>query len=76
MSDPLKIPQADNVFYIPTNAFWFQWCCGCGLRHIFNFEIVRGKTPEDDFICVRIAADEWATKARRKLKRLGVKTKR
>ena len=43
----------------------FQWCCDCGLRHIWYFEIVRGKKPEDDEVLLRCTRDNMATNLRK-----------
>lgn len=61
------IPMADGRFDIENNGFWYQWCCGCGLRHILVLEVIRGKKSDQDKIRVRIADDPWATAARKKL---------
>ena len=69
--DPIEslIPMADAVTEFPTNSMFFQWCCGCGLRHIYHFRVQRAETPDKDSIIVTLEADEVATKLRRARKR-------
>lgn len=61
-------PQMKDVEYIENNGFLFQWCCDCHLRHIWHFKILRGKTPDKDFIEISGARDDIATKLRREKK--------
>lgn len=66
----LEIPDADDLQKFKNGDWWFQWCCDCGLRHLWHFEIVRGKSPKSDEVHVRGCADEWATKARKRITKL------
>lgn len=59
----LDIPYIKRLTVIFNNEFWCQWCCGCGLRHLYHFKIIRGKTPKEDRIEMCIDRDEWATAA-------------
>lgn len=54
-----------NPEYIWNNDFLFQWCCTCKARHIWHFHIVRGKTPEEDYIELSVAGDPTSTKLRK-----------
>jgi len=58
----------EDVQKIKNGQWLFQWCCDCNLRHIWNFEIIRGKEPKDDYITARSTRDSFATQMRRKLK--------
>ena len=51
--------------HIAQDGFLIQSCCGCHLRHIWHFHIVRGETPDDDYIIVSITDDEQGTKLRK-----------
>ena len=55
---------------LPTHSFEFNWCCGCGLRHISFFEVQRGKTPREDKVKVYCVPDENGTDYRRDYERL------
>jgi hypothetical protein len=61
----IRIEQSLRVRYVQTNDFWFQWCCGCRLRHIWHLEVIRGETPEEDIIKLTGADDQIATRLRR-----------
>lgn len=63
----LEIPDAEDIDKRKSGDFLFLWCCDCGLRHIYHFEIIRGKTPEKDEVHIRSCRDDWATKARKKI---------
>lgn len=73
--DNLDIPFTKRITVICTNEFWCNWCCDCGLRHLYHFTIIRGKNPEDDRVEMCIDRDDWATLAARKIKRLQKKLK-
>lgn len=66
----LDIPYTKKITVIYNNGFWCQWCCDCGLRHLYHFKIIRGKTPEDDRIEMIIDRDEWATLAAKTITKL------
>jgi len=61
----IKFPGIKQVEYVPNDDFMYQWCCTCGARHIWHFHIVRGKTPEDDYVAISVAGDPTATKLRK-----------
>ena len=71
----LDIPYTQKLTTVYHNGFWCQWCCGCGLRHIYYFRVIRGKTPKDDRIEMTIEMDGWATLAAKKIARLTKKIK-
>jgi len=50
--------------YLESPTLWYQWCCDCGLRHIFYYRI------EDKKIAVTMFRDSYATYLERKVKRL------
>ena len=54
---------------IPNHGFVFDWCCDCGLRHVWHFEIKRGKTPSKDEILASSIRDDLCTDLMRKAKR-------
>jgi len=57
--------QMEDYEVIGNNSFMFQWCCDCHLRHIWNYQIVRGEKPEDDVVVIRGIDDRYATKLRK-----------
>ena len=61
----LKFPQMQPVEFIEQDGFLFQWCCGCHLRHIWHFHIIRGKNPVDDIVVISGNADRVATALRK-----------
>ena len=61
----IKFPKMENTEYMGQDSFMFQWCCDCHLRHIWHFHIIRGKTPDDDFVVMSGVRDEMATKLRK-----------
>ena len=65
----IKFYQMEQRQIIQNGEWLFQWCCDCKLRHIWQFEIIRGKTPKDDFIILRGTDDRMATKLRREYER-------
>lgn len=71
----LDIPYAERITTVHNNTSWFQWCCDCGLRHMYHFRIVRGETPADDRVEFTIERDDWATLARKTITRLKKKIK-
>lgn len=58
-------PECPPVFDLLSGGFFSQWCCKCGLRHIWHLEVIRGRKPEDDVIRVSGFCDETATKLRK-----------
>jgi len=54
-----------DVDTIPSGGYIFSWCCDCNLRHIILYDVVRGKTPSDDVIQVRMIRDDLATELKR-----------
>ena len=56
-----KIPYAKNPTTVKNNDFWYNWCCDCGLRHIYFVRVVRGKTPKQDKVEMFICRDDLAT---------------
>lgn len=65
----LDIPYTKRITVIDNNEFWCQWCCDCGLRHIYHFRVIRGKTPEEDKIEICSDRDDWATIAAKTIAR-------
>ena len=61
----IKFPGMKQIDYVWNNGFLFQWCCTCQTRHIWFFHIVRGKTPDEDFIEFSVAGDPIARKLRK-----------
>ena len=55
----IKFDQVDNPFLIADNGFFSQWCCNCGMRHIWHFKMHKG------FIEVSIMNDDKGTKLRK-----------
>ncbi len=48
------------------NGFMSQWCCGCGLRHIWHFKIHKGdKKTGGAFIEINMMQDDMGTKLRK-----------
>jgi len=72
----LDIPYAKKITTIYNNEFWSQWCCDCGLRHLYHFKIIRGKTPADDKVEFIIERDDWATIAAKTIAKLKKQIKR
>jgi len=63
----LDVPHIKKVTTIYNNNFWCQWCCDCGLRHLYHFRIIRGKTKQDDKIEMSIDRDDWASLAAKEI---------
>ena len=61
----IKFPQMKNPEYVWNNGFMFQWCCTCKARHVWHFDIIRGKTPEEDYVAISVGGDTVATKLRK-----------
>ncbi len=61
----IKFPGMKQVEYVWNNGFVFQWCCDCKARHVWYFHVVRGKTPDEDFIEFSVAGDSIAKKLRK-----------
>ena len=59
----INFPKMNNIEYIEDNGFLFQWCCDCGLRHIWNFQIV--DDGKQKFIKIVGTDDPSATKLRK-----------
>lgn len=66
---PREIREAPSVFEVKTGGFMTQWCCGCGLRHIWHFRIVRGKKSSDDQVEISLLCDDLATHMLKQLNR-------
>lgn len=58
-------PDLPPVLQINNDGFLSQWCCKCGLRHIWHFHVVRGKRPEDDIIYISGFCDDTGTELRK-----------
>ena len=71
MKKKLEIPYLQYPTTVINNGFWCQWCCDCGLRHLYFFRVIRGKTPNEDTVEMYIDRDDWATKAMKELKKKG-----
>jgi len=37
------VPEMDDETKIPENRFYYNWCCDCGLRHVYYFRIEHDK---------------------------------
>lgn len=64
----IKFNQIEFPVYITGdgNGFMSQWCCGCGLRHIWHFKIHEGdKSTKGNFIEINMMADDTGTKLRK-----------
>ena len=61
--------ECPPVFTVQTNGFMAQWCCGCDLRHMWHFRVVRNRRPKDDEIEISLLCDDTATKLLRSYKR-------
>jgi hypothetical protein len=61
----------DGVWFRPTMKGHREQCCGCGLVHLVDYQIVRvGKNKEG--IMYRATVDEKETKAVRRRRRISV----
>jgi hypothetical protein len=49
------IESLKSPTYILNYGFMFQWCCKCKALHVWHFEIMRGKTEEDDYVIISFA---------------------
>jgi len=58
--DDLEFPLA-----LPSGGAIYQWCCKCGSRHIWTFEVMRGRSVKDDEIFITCHRDIKAEKLRR-----------
>lgn len=63
MKNIINFPKMNKVEYFENNSFLFQWCCSCGLRHIWHFEIV--KIGKKEYIKISGTDDPLATKLRK-----------
>lgn len=55
-----------NPCYIANNGFMSQWCCKCGNRHIWHFEIMpANKLNLEPFIKIDIFQDDKGTMLRK-----------
>ena len=57
--------ETDFPVIIPDYGAIYAWCCTCGSRHVWTFEVLRGKSEEDDKIFINCVRDENAEKLRR-----------
>jgi len=51
----INIEELKNPTYLGNYGFMFQWCCKCKALHVWHFEIVRGKTEDDDYVVISFA---------------------
>ena len=65
-----NIPEAPEVMVLRTNGFLYHWCCYCDARHVWHFQVRRGRTPDEDEVVISVQYDEIGTKLMRRLKRL------
>lgn len=65
MKKKLKFEEMQSPIYFDANqgGFIFQWCCGCGLRHIWHIETIQ--QDKKWYIKVDCAADTKGTELRR-----------
>ena len=64
----------ENPSYVANNGFMGQWCCGCGLRHIWHFKI-HEHPKEGKFIEISIMQDDKGTELRKAYERVYKKFK-
>ena len=65
----LILPDFENPEIFYNGGFWFNWCCDCGLRHIYLLKIIRGGRPDQDRVEIYCERDDWATEAKKTLDR-------
>jgi len=58
----LKIREMPPTIEVDNDGFFSQWCCDCGLRHIWHLHIERGKNPQKDFVTVSCFGDDSGTR--------------
>ena len=56
--------SSDYPALYETQSFEFTWCCDCGLRHIWHFEIIKNEKGEQ-MIKISGTDDPLATKLRK-----------
>lgn len=62
----LEFKQIKLPIYLKNNSWYSQWCCKCGLRHIWNFKIHKGdKETEGDYIEINMWRDDMGTNLRK-----------
>lgn len=61
----INFNQVDYDFELGNKGFMIQWCCKCHSRHIWHFNIIRGKKPKDDYIEISMVRDFGAEKLRK-----------
>ena len=70
LREKMKLPKINFEemkfpVYMPTEGFMSQWCCQCGLRHIWHFIVLRGKEEKDDEIYIDMFRDFKAERLRK-----------
>jgi len=62
----IKFDQMPDTIIVPDNGFLFQWCCGCGLRHIWHLQVIKSqKKKEPDVIIMSGVSDLKGTQLRK-----------
>ena len=61
----IKFNQVQNTEYVADDGWMFQWCCGCGLRHIWHFTIHDGDKRGGRFIEINGIDDRKGTELRK-----------
>lgn len=64
MQEARRRGRQDFIDY-RTGTTEFLWCCDCHLRHAIIYDVIRGKTPSEDKVRVRMERDDIATELRR-----------
>ena len=61
----IKFPPMKDIEHVANGGWFSQWCCGCGLRHIWHFNILEGDTTTGgQFIEIRGFQDDKGTELR------------
>ena len=62
--ETIKFEEMETPLYFNLmGGFIYQWCCGCGMRHIWHIEVI--EENKKNYIKVDCAMDKQATKLRK-----------
>lgn len=61
----IKFNEMEFPLTLETNSFLSQWCCKCGARHIWYFDVMRQKKPENDLVFIDMFRDWKGEELRR-----------
>ena len=61
----INFSELNFPMVLDSPATMFQWCCECGARHVWTFEVVRGDVEEDDSVYINCVRDWNAEKLRK-----------